>query len=80
MCIKKSRKFYLPTIKDEEPFKSSNYEDLKNKPLIADLDAIEGLFISIEVILLLTLFIVHVNGKNINFINALALIILRQTV
>ncbi|HHC9964874.1 TPA: hypothetical protein ACRVE5_001565, partial [Staphylococcus aureus] len=24
--------------------------------------------------------IVHVNGKNINFINALALIILRQTV
>ncbi|HGZ6328328.1 TPA: hypothetical protein ACOGD0_002073, partial [Staphylococcus aureus] len=25
-------------------------------------------------------FIVHVNGKNINFINALALIILRQTV
>ncbi|HGZ6849678.1 hypothetical protein ACN6MG_05080, partial [Staphylococcus aureus] len=26
------------------------------------------------------LFIVHVNGKNINFINALALIILRQTV
>ncbi|CAC6046493.1 Uncharacterised protein [Staphylococcus aureus] len=72
MCIKKSRKFYLPTIKDEEP--------LKNKPLIADLDAIEGLFISIEVILLLTLFIVHVNGKNINFINALALIILRQTV
>ncbi len=52
----------------------------QNKPLIADLDAIEGLFISIEVILLLTLFIVHVNGKNINFINALALIILRQTV
>ncbi|HHO6096469.1 TPA: hypothetical protein ACRVJ5_002009, partial [Staphylococcus aureus] len=28
--------------------------------MIADLDAIEGLFISIEVILLLTLFIVHV--------------------
>ncbi|HHO5899910.1 TPA: hypothetical protein ACRVI6_002168, partial [Staphylococcus aureus] len=27
--------------------------------MIADLDAIEGLFISIEVILLLTLFIVH---------------------
>ncbi|AWQ68490.1 ribosomal protein S21 [Staphylococcus aureus] len=23
MCIKKSRKFYLPTIKDEEPFKRS---------------------------------------------------------
>ncbi|HHO1841988.1 TPA: hypothetical protein ACRT2V_002345 [Staphylococcus aureus] len=48
--------------------------------MIADLDAIEGLFISIEVKLLLTLFIVHVNSKNINFINALALIILRQTV
>ncbi|MFO7021662.1 hypothetical protein MXD86_10390 [Staphylococcus aureus] len=48
--------------------------------MVADLDAIEGLFISIEVILLLTLFIVHVNGKNINFINALALIISRQTV
>ncbi|HHO6513498.1 TPA: hypothetical protein ACRVMO_001632, partial [Staphylococcus aureus] len=29
--------------------------------MIADLDAIEGLFISIEVKLLLTLFIVHVN-------------------
>ncbi|HHC9995822.1 TPA: hypothetical protein ACN2KJ_002251, partial [Staphylococcus aureus] len=28
--------------------------------MIADLDAIEGLFISIEVKLLLTLFIVHV--------------------
>ncbi|HHO6104682.1 TPA: hypothetical protein ACRVJ7_002302 [Staphylococcus aureus] len=47
---------------------------------MASKSAIKGLFISIEVKLLLTLFIVHVNGKNINFINALALIILRQTV
>lgn len=45
--------------------------------MIVDLDVIEGLFIFIEVILFLILFIVYVNGKNINFINVLVLIILR---